>query len=120
MILPQVQTLRDILDNNSVGIITKESTLSDTLKSLNKKPAIVITDSQVFETVNKIVPKNIPLTSFSILMARYKGDIEELLKGVEAIKKLKPGDKVLSLKHVHHPVDDDIGREKYQDGLRVI
>ena len=113
LILPQVQTLRDILDNNSVGIITKESTLSDTLKSLNKKPAIVITDSQVFETVNKIVPKNIPLTSFSILMARYKGDIEELLKGVEAIKKLKPGDKVLIAEAcTHHPVEDDIGREK--------
>lgn len=113
LILPQVQTLRDILDHNSVGIITKESTLSDTLKTLNKEPAIVITDSQVFEKVNKIVPDNIPLTSFSILMARYKGDIEELLKGVEAIKHLKPGDKVLIAEAcTHHPVEDDIGREK--------
>lgn len=113
LILPQVQTLRDILDHNSVGIITKESTLSDTLKTLNKEPAIVITDSQVFEKVNKIVPDNIPLTSFSILMARYKGDIEELLKGVEAIKHLKPGDKVIIAEAcTHHPVEDDIGREK--------
>lgn len=113
LILPQVQTLRDILDHNSTGIVTKENTLADTLKSLAVKPALVITDSQVFAEVDRVVPHDILLTSFSILMARYKGDLKELIRGIEAVKQLKRGNRVLIAEVcTHHPVEDDIGREK--------
>lgn len=119
LILPQVQTLRDILDYNSTGIVTKENTLQDTLKSLSVKPALVITDSQVFAEVDRVVPHNIPLTSFSILMARYKGNLKEFVRGIEAVKQLKEGNRVLIAEAcTHHPVEDDIGREKIPRWLK--
>ena len=92
LILPQQQTIRDILDAGAIAIVTKESELTETLESLGKKPAMVITDSQVFKTVAPLVPKDIPLTSFSILMARYKGLLEVAAPGAAAVEHLKDGD----------------------------
>lgn len=113
MILPQVQTLRDILDSNAMAVFTTEYTLVDTLKRLSNPPAMVVTDSQAFEKVNKIVSKDIPLTSFSILMARYKGFLETAIKGAMAIKLLKNGDKILiSEGCTHHRQCGDIGSVK--------
>jgi [FeFe] hydrogenase H-cluster maturation GTPase HydF len=113
LILPQVQTLRDILDNNAYAIVVKENELKQTLANLQKPPALVITDSQVFEDVAAVTPETVPLTSFSILFARVKGDLAELAKGAAAIGSLVPGDKVLVVEAcTHHPVEDDIGRVK--------
>ena len=113
LILPQQQTLRDILDANAMAFVTKESQLSDTLGKLSTKPAIVITDSQVFGLVSRIVPEDIPLTSFSILMARYKGFLDTAVKGAAFIKNLKDGDKVLiSEGCTHHRQCGDIGSVK--------
>ena len=113
LILPQVQMLRDILDANCTALVCKETELAQALLQLQTKPQMVITDSQVFKLVAEIVPEDIPLTSFSILMARYKGNISELLLGVEAIDRLKPGDKVLIAEAcTHHSQEDDIGRVK--------
>ena len=89
LILPQVQTLRDILDHNSMPLMAKDTELVDLLGSLNKNPALVITDSQVFDCVSKIVPEDVPLTSFSILMSRYKGELGTFVKGAGAIDDLK-------------------------------
>ena len=89
MIMPQQLAIRDIIDSNGIAIVTKETELIETLKSLGKKPSLVITDSQVFEKVNKIVPENVPLTSFSILMARYKGFLDTAIYGVKKIDELK-------------------------------
>ena len=91
MILPQVQTLRDVLDADAMAVFTKEFQLADTLSGLAQKPKMVITDSQAFGMVSKIVPDDIPLTSFSILMARYKGFLETAVKGAASIKNLKDG-----------------------------
>jgi len=113
LILPQQQVIRDILDKGAVAIVTRQHELGETLKKLNEPPAIVITDSQEFKHVEEITPVNIPLTSFSILLARQKGDLEELKKGVEAIDKLKPGDRVLIAEAcTHHRQDEDIGAVK--------
>ncbi|MBU3188848.1 [FeFe] hydrogenase H-cluster maturation GTPase HydF [Clostridium bowmanii] len=113
LILPQVQIIRDLLDNDAMALVVKDSELQDVLDSLKRKPDLVITDSQVFKKVNSIIPKDIPLTSFSILMARYKGDLNSLVKGARAIDSLKPGDKVLIAEAcTHHPLEGDIGREK--------
>ena len=113
LILPQQQTIRDILDAGAIAIVVKESELADTLKNLGKKPAVVITDSQVFQSVAKIVPQEVPLTSFSILMARYKGLLDEAAKGVHAISNLKDGDKILiSEGCTHHRQCEDIGTVK--------
>ncbi|MGV8983780.1 [FeFe] hydrogenase H-cluster maturation GTPase HydF [Clostridium sp.] len=113
LILPQVQIIRDLLDNDAMALVVKDSELQDVLDSLKHKPDLVITDSQVFKKVNSIIPKDIPLTSFSILMARYKGDLNSLVKGARAIDTLKPGDKVLIAEAcTHHPLEGDIGREK--------
>lgn len=113
LILPQQQVIRDILDSGSTAIVVKEDELKDTLENLNKKPSIVITDSQVFEKVNKDVPKDILLTSFSILFARQKGDLDELINGAYYIDKLKDGDKVLIAEGcTHHRQSDDIGKFK--------
>lgn len=113
LILPQQQVIRDILDSGSTAIVVKEDELKDTLENLNKKPSIVITDSQVFESVNKDVPKDILLTSFSILFARQKGDLDELINGAYYIDKLKDGDKVLIAEGcTHHRQSDDIGKFK--------
>ena len=113
LILPQVQTIRDLLDSNCITIVVKESELQDTLGNLKNPPSLVITDSQAFKTVDAIVPKEIPLTSFSILFARLKGDLSEFEKGAKAIENLKDGDKVLILESfTHHAIEDDIGKVK--------
>lgn len=113
LILPQVQTVRDLLDNDSMVMVVKERELKTALDRLNTPPHLVITDSQAFLKVSADVPKNIKLTSFSILFARFKGDLSEFLKGTLAIETLKPGDKVLVCEScTHHPIGDDIGRVK--------
>ena len=113
MILPQVQTLRDILDADAMAVFTKEHQLAETLGKLSSPPKMVITDSQAFAMVSRIVPENIPLTSFSILMARYKGFLETSVKGAAAIGSLKDGDKVLiSEGCTHHRQCGDIGSVK--------
>ena len=113
MILPQVQTLRDILDANAMAVFTKEHQLAETLEKLSAPPKMVITDSQAFAMVSRIVPEDVPLTSFSILMARYKGFLETAVKGAAAIKKLKDGDTVLiSEGCTHHRQCGDIGSVK--------
>lgn len=119
LILPQQQTIRDILDAGAIAIVVKESELADTLKNLGKTPAVVITDSQVFKNVAQIVPREVPLTSFSILMARYKGLLEEAAKGVYAVSNLKDGDKILiSEGCTHHRQCEDIGTVKIPRWIR--
>ncbi len=119
LILPQQQTIRDILESDAIAIVTKEYELRETLQSLHKKPALVITDSQVFLKVSADTPKDIPLTSFSILFARNKGDLNELVKGALAIERLQQGDKILiSEGCTHHRQSDDIGTVKIPRWLR--
>ena len=113
LILPQQQTIRDILDAGATAIVVQDTELADTLAKLSTKPALVITDSQVFGKVDKIVPPDVPLTSFSILMARYKGLLEDAVNGVAAIGNLKDGDKVLIAEGcTHHRQCGDIGTVK--------
>lgn len=119
LILPQVQTIRDLLDSNCMTYVVKETGLNDALENLKTPPALVITDSQAFKKVAEIVPENIPLTSFSILFARLKGDLKEFIKGANAIENLKDGDRVLILEScTHHAIEDDIGRVKIPNLLR--
>lgn len=113
LILPQQQTIRDILESHAISIITRETELRDTLASLGKKPKLVITDSQVFAQVSADTPDDILLTSFSILFARYKGELKELIRGVKAVKELQNGDRVLiSEGCTHHRQCEDIGTVK--------
>lgn len=113
LILPQVQTIRDLLDNDSIVMVTKERELRKTLDNLKNPPALVITDSQAFLKVSADVPRNIKLTSFSILFARFKGELNEFVKGTMAIEKLQSGDKILICEScTHHAIGDDIGRVK--------
>jgi len=113
LILPQVQTIRDLLDNDSMAMVVKERELREAIDRLKKPPALVITDSQAFLKVAADVPKEIKLTSFSILFARFKGELNEFVKGALAIEKLKPNDKVLVLEScTHHAIGDDIGKVK--------
>lgn len=113
LILPQQQTIRDIIDHGAMAIVTRETELKATLEGLGKKPRLVITDSQAFAKVSQDVPADIPLTSFSILFARYKGDLEELVLGAKKIKQLKPGDRVLICEGcTHHRQEGDIGKVK--------
>ncbi len=119
LILPQQLTLREILDSNCTAVVCQETELADTLSSLSRKPKIVITDSQVFGKVSKTVPRDIPLTSFSILMARYKGELETLVDGVLMLNKIKNGDKILiSEGCTHHRQCNDIGTVKMPDWIR--
>lgn len=119
LILPQQQTIRDILDCGAVCMVTKETELETTLKALSRKPSLVITDSQAFGKVNKIVPKDIPLTSFSILFARYKGDLETVIEGAAALDNLKDGDTVLiSEGCTHHRQCGDIGTVKLPNWVK--
>lgn len=119
IILPQVQTLRDLLDNNCLSYVVKESELKDALDNLKTPPALVVTDSQAFKKVSEIVPENVSLTSFSILFARLKGDLDEFVNGARAIENLKDGDMVLILEScTHHAIEDDIGRVKIPNLLR--
>jgi [FeFe] hydrogenase H-cluster maturation GTPase HydF len=119
LILPQQQVIRETLEHDAIAIVTKEYELRETLEYLGKKPAIVITDSQAFLKVAADTPRDIPLTSFSILMARHKGDLIELTKGAKAIQSLSPGDKVLIAEAcTHHRQSDDIGTVKIPRWLR--
>ena len=119
LILPQVQTIRDLLDSECLTYVVKETELKNALGNLKTPPALVITDSQAFKKVSEIVPEEIPLTSFSILFARLKGDLDEFIKGAKAIEALKDGDKVLILEScTHHAIEDDIGRVKIPNWLK--
>lgn len=113
LILPQVQVIRDILDNGGIPTVVTLDNLEEGLKIFGEKPDLVITDSQVFGVVNKKVAREVPLTSFSIIMARAKGDLETLYNGAKAINSLKKGNKVLIAEAcTHHQLKGDIAREK--------
>ncbi|MHB1037171.1 MAG: [FeFe] hydrogenase H-cluster maturation GTPase HydF [Pirellulales bacterium] len=113
LIVPQVQAIRDLLDNDAYCLVVKERELRDALGRLNRPPALVVTDSQAFLKVAADTPAKVPLTSFSILFARQKGDLNELVRGATAIERLRPGDRVLVAEScAHHPIGDDIGRVK--------
>ncbi len=113
LILPQVQTIRDLLDSDAGCVVVKERELRSVLNNLKQPPAIVVTDSQAFLKVAADTPNDVPMTSFSILFARYKGDLTEYIAGTRAIDKLKPGDNVLIAEAcTHHPIADDIGSVK--------
>lgn len=119
LILPQVQTLRDILDSDATGMMVKERELPDALARLTAPPKLVVCDSQVVLKVAADTPREIPLTTFSILMARFKGDMIGLAEGAGAIQRLQPGDRVLiSEACSHHALADDIGRVKIPRWLR--
>ena len=119
LILPQQQTIRDILEANATAIVVKEYELRDTLAHLGKKPRLVITDSQVFAKVSADTPADIMLTSFSILFARYKGNLPALIKGVTALEQIEDGDKILvSEGCTHHRQCDDIGSVKLPRWIR--
>jgi [FeFe] hydrogenase H-cluster maturation GTPase HydF len=120
IILPQVQTLRDILDKNASAVVTNEINLPRDLANLKAKPRLVITDSQAFEAAAERTPCDIPLTSFSIVFARYKGDLDTLVAGARRIETLRETDKVLICEAcTHHPIGDDIGRGKIPRWLRA-
>lgn len=113
LILPQVQSIRDLLDGDSFCMVTKERELREALSRLNKPPKLVVTDSQAFLKVAADTPPEIPLTSFSILFARHQGDLAEMVRGAMAIDQLKTGDKVLIAEACsHHPIGEDIGTVK--------
>ena len=113
LILPQVNAIRDVLDNDAYCVVVKERELRDALDRLKRPPALVVTDSQGFLKVAGDTPKDIPLTSFSIVFARYKGDLSEFVRGALAIESLRPGDPVLIAEACsHHPIGEDIGRVK--------
>ena len=119
LILPQTLTIREVLDSKAICICSQLEQLEKTLKSLNNPPKLVITDSQVFREVDKIVDKNISLTSFSILFANYKGDLKTLVKGAKKIDELKDGDKILiSEACTHHRQCNDIGSVKLPNWLK--
>lgn len=113
LILPQVQIIRDILDNDALALTVKDSELKDMLLSLKKEPDLIITDSQMFKEVNAVISPHLKLTSFSILMARYKGDLNLFVSGAKTINNLKPGDTILIAEAcTHHSLNGDIAREK--------
>lgn len=113
LILPQVQAIRDILDNDAIAVVVKEREADIFIRKMNPEPSLVITDSQIFTKADGIVPKHIPLTSFSILLARQRGDFTNYIKGTPKISELKDEDRVLLLEAcTHHVSCDDIGRVK--------
>lgn len=113
LILPQVQSIRDLLDADSFCVVVKERELREVFTRFTRPPKLVVTDSQAFLKVAADTPTNIPLTSFSILFARYQGDLPEMVKGAMAIDQLKPGDKILIAEAcTHHPIGEDIGTVK--------
>ena len=119
LILPQQQTIRDLLEAGAASIVVRETELEKTLEEIGKKPALVITDSQAFDKVSKIVPEDIKLTSFSILFARYKGDLEEEVRGVKALEHLEEGAKILIAEGcTHHRQCGDIGTVKLPNWIR--
>ncbi len=113
LILPQVQSIRDLLDNDAFSVVVKERELREVLSRFNKPPKLVVTDSQAFLKVAADTPPEIPMTSFSILFARFQGDLNEMVRGAMAIDTLKTGDKVLIAEAcTHHPIGEDIGTVK--------
>ena len=119
LILPQQQTIRDILEAGAISLVTRETELTRTLESLREPPRLVITDSQAFGLVDKLVPKNIQLTSFSILFARYKGNLRQAILGAARLSTLQDGDTVLiSEGCTHHRQCGDIGTEKLPNWIR--
>ncbi len=111
--MPQVQSIRDLLDNDSFCMVVKERELREAISRLNKPPQLVVTDSQAFLKVAADTPLDIPMTSFSILFARYQADLVEMVRGATSIDKLKTGDKVLIAEACsHHPIGEDIGTVK--------
>lgn len=119
LILPQQQAIRDILEAGAISVVTREKELALTLQKLGQTPAMVITDSQAFKVVNEVTPRSIPLTSFSILMARFKGFLETAIKGVSTIESLQDGDRILiSEGCTHHRQCEDIGTVKIPNWLR--
>ena len=119
MILPQVQAIRDTLDHDCYCLVVKENSLADALANMKTPPALAVTDSQAFGTVSPIVPETIPLTSFSILLARQKGDLAACAAGAAAIGNLKPSSRVLIAEACsHHPIGEDIGTVKLPNWLR--
>ena len=119
LILPQQQTIRDILEAKASAIVIQETELAETLNSLGKKPKMVITDSQVFKKVSAVTPDDILLTSFSILFARYKGNLKTLVNGASALDSLEDGDRILiSEGCTHHRQCDDIGTVKLPNWIR--
>jgi len=113
LILPQVQAIRDILDNDAIAVVAKEREIDSLIRRLSPRPALAICDSQVFKKADASIPDDIPLTSFSTVLARYKGDFENYLQGTPHLSKLQDGDKVLILESCTHQVScDDIGRVK--------
>ncbi len=113
LILPQVQAIRDILDNDCICVVAKEKEVDSLIRVLNPRPSLVVTDSQVFLKADAAIPADIPLTSFSIMLARHKGDFENYVKGTPKISELKDGDRILLLEScTHHVACDDIGRVK--------
>jgi [FeFe] hydrogenase H-cluster maturation GTPase HydF len=120
IILPQVQTIRDLLDRKANAFVTNEVQLPVALEQLREKPRLVVTDSQAFEEVARSTPADIPMTSFSILFARFKGDLESLVDGVKSIERLRGNERILiSEACTHHPIGDDIGRKKIPNWLRA-
>lgn len=120
LILPQVQVIRDILDNGGLPFTCTADNLKSALAALKEPPSLVITDSQVFAMVDATLPRSVPLTSFSIIMARSKGELSVFIDGAKAIDKLGPHDKVLIAEScTHAPLDEDIGREKLPRWLRA-
>lgn len=119
IILPQQQVLRDVLDKGAAAVCVQDTELENTLAKLSQKPSLVITDSQAFESVSKIVPENIMLTSFSILMARYKGFLKTAVKGAKMLDELENGDKILIAEGcTHHRQCEDIGTVKLPKWIR--
>ncbi|MBQ6661626.1 MAG: [Lachnospiraceae bacterium] len=119
LILPQQQTIRELLDVGAIPVVTKETELAIVLERLGTKPAMVITDSQAFRVVSGIVPGDIPLTSFSILMARHKGFLESAVRGIRALREIRDGDRILMAEGcTHHRQCNDIGTVKIPNWLR--
>ncbi len=113
LILPQVQAIREVLDADAKALVVKERELADLLRDLRTTPSLVVTDSQAILKVSADVPPSVPLTGFSVLFARWKGDLESFVRGTAAIDQLVPGDRVMVLEScTHHPIGDDIGRVK--------
>jgi len=113
LILPQVQTIRDLLDSDAMCLVVKERELRAAVENLKHPPALVVTDSQAFKEVAAVVPPNVPMTGFSVLYSRFKGDLITQTLGATAVDTLRPGDNVLVAEScTHHPIEDDIGRVK--------
>jgi [FeFe] hydrogenase H-cluster maturation GTPase HydF len=119
LILPQVQSIRDVLDAHQSCIVVQDTQLKEVIARVNPPPALVVTDSQAFEQVAQYTPDSIPLTSFSILFARQKGDFQSFIEGTRALSKLKAGSKVLIAEAcTHHPIGEDIGTVKLPNWIR--